>query len=149
MYCPPSPLLPQGSHHCHHGRQYRTFLIGSFPIITSPSPVLHLGLQMEESFKTLSQLMSPSFQSFSASHESSLKNIQSPEHGPKATASPPSHLPALPGHTISLMHYPPTSLASSLLLTCASSILPQRKAPAIPSGWLLQVLPALYQMASP
>lgn len=51
--------------------------------------------------------------------------------------------PALSGYTMSLMHYPPTSLASSLLLIPTSSILPQGMAPAVPSGWLLQVLPAL------
>lgn len=37
--------------------------------------------------------MSPSSQSFSTSHESSLKNNQSLELGSKARASPPSHLP--------------------------------------------------------
>lgn len=80
MYGSPSPVRPRCSHHHHCWQHYSTIPIRSFPTIAIPSPALHLGLQMEESFKTLSQLMSaPSYQSFSASHESSLKNIQSSE----------------------------------------------------------------------
>lgn len=77
----PAPL---GFYHSHCQLHYRSFLIGSLPTIATPPPLFILDCRWrKESFKILSQPMSPPcFQSFSASHESSLKNIQRCTRGP-------------------------------------------------------------------
>lgn len=56
---------------------------------------IHLGLQIEESFKVINWLMSPpTFQSFSASHEFSSRNIRSPKYGLLSPVSPHTPLPS-------------------------------------------------------